>query len=142
MMNNTENTSEMHEDLEVIMQEIGEKSCEQYTEQEFERIGDAVMERNHPGEAHEVMDKMMARLPDGQGGEGSESLQQMHINMGRAYLNCYSETESGVSNMGYMMGGNYAGMGGAGYLWGINSLLVTVLLVVLIRYFWKKGSEK
>jgi uncharacterized membrane protein len=47
--------------------------------------------------------------------------------------------------MNYMMGTNYQGWthmpmmgGGFGFLWVINSLLITVLLVVLIRYFWKK----
>ncbi len=51
-------------------------SCSSLTEDQLEEIGDFYMEQMHPGEMHEVMDRMM-------GGEGSESLRQMHINMAR-----------------------------------------------------------
>jgi len=52
-----------------------------------------------------------------------------------------------TNSMGYMMGtnsGSWTPKGipmmhaGFGYVWGVNSLLVTALLVVLIRYFWQK----
>ena len=46
--------------------------CAQLSEKQFETVGDYLMEQMHPGQAHEVMDKMM-------GGEGSESLRLMHI---------------------------------------------------------------
>lgn len=126
-----------HENLETVLQNYPNLECEQLTEQDFERIGDAVMEQNHPGEAHQAMDQMMS-------GEGSENLEQMHINMGKSYLNCqgnldYSGNRDEVMNMGYMpmqMGGT-----GFGGLWLVNSLLVSVLLIVLIRYFWKKGGD-
>src|SRR3989344_9661191 len=56
-------------------------SCDKLTDEQLEFIGDYYMERIHPGEAHEIMDKMM-------GGEGSESLKQVHINMAkRLYCN-------------------------------------------------------
>lgn len=140
-----ENKEHTHESLEVVLEEIGQKDCDEYTQEEFERIGDAVMEQQHPGEAHEAMDLMM-------GGEGSENLRLMHINMGLGYLGCnqnvYNEDGEGVSNMmGYQTGG-WAGMpmmynnSGSGLLWSVNSLLFTILLVVLIRYFWIKGGKK
>src|SRR3989338_4638663 len=50
--------------------------CNELTEDQLEHIGDYLMEQIHPGEAHEVMDKMM-------GGEGSESLKFMHIAMAK-----------------------------------------------------------
>ena len=59
------------------------------------------MEQMHPGEQHELMDKMM-------GGEGSESLRQAHIFMARRW---YCGDAVGMGMMGMMMGGN-VGMGG------------------------------
>lgn len=149
MMENTEDYDSEHETIEEYLSEflskyeaqtISDVNCTDLGEEDFELLGDKVMETYHPGSEHEVMDRMM-------GGEGSESLKQMHINMGKSYLSCYSESGKEVRNMGYMMGGNINGwsgssmMGGVGYLWGINILLVTVLLVVLIRYFWNKGGK-
>ena len=56
-------------------------SCNDLSDEQLEMIGDYLMEQMHPGEAHEVMDKMM-------GGEGSESLRQMHIAIAkRLYCN-------------------------------------------------------
>ena len=47
-------------------------SCDKLTDEQLEAIGDYYMEQMHPGEAHEMMDKMI-------GGEGSESLNNMQI---------------------------------------------------------------
>lgn len=150
-MNNTENHNDEHESIEDYLPvflnkynagSINDVNCAEISEADFESLGDAVMESNHPGEAHRVMDQMM-------GGEGSERLAQMHINMGQSYLRCDTVGGNEVGNMGYMMGGNYTGWAGMpmmnsgfGYLLGINSVLISVLLVVLIRYFWKKGGGK
>lgn len=139
-----------HESLDVVLSEILEKyeknkvqdlDCDDLSEEDLERIGDAVMESIHPGGIHERMDAMM-------GGEGSKTLEQAHINMGRNYLGCNS---NGIGNGSGMMGFNtvmpmMAGSAwtnfGAGnwvhLIWIINSLLISVLLIVLIRYFWKK----
>src|SRR3989344_4966261 len=68
--------------------------CNQLTNEQLEEIGDYYMEQMHPGEAHEYMDRMM-------GGEGSESLKQVHINIARRiYCN---------ENVGGMMGGRMMG---------------------------------
>ena len=68
---------------------IGEKvSCDNLSEEQLEEIGDYYMEQMHPGESHEYMDKMM-------GGEGSESLRAMHIQMARS-IYC---DEEGMMNM-------------------------------------------
>src|SRR3989338_2162244 len=70
-------------------------SCSKLTNEQLEEIGDYYMEQMHPGESHEIMDKMM-------GGEGSESLRQVHINISRSiYCN---------ENVGGMMGGGMMGM--------------------------------
>ena len=66
-------------------------SCDNLTNEQLEEIGDYYMEQMHPGEAHEYMDRMM-------GGEGSESLKQVHINIARRiYCN---------ENVGGMMDGS------------------------------------
>src|SRR3989344_4112220 len=68
--------------------------CNQLTNEQLEEIGDYYMEQMHPGEAHEYMDRMM-------GGEGSESLKQVHINIARRiYCN---------ENLGGMIGGGMMG---------------------------------
>ncbi|PIN94673.1 hypothetical protein COU53_02550 [Candidatus Pacearchaeota archaeon CG10_big_fil_rev_8_21_14_0_10_30_48] len=69
-------------------------SCDNLTDEQLEMIGDYYMEQMHPGEAHEYMDEMM-------GGEGSESLKQVHINMAR---NIY------CGESGNMMGGGMMSM--------------------------------
>lgn len=95
------------ESVEVVLQEllrlqnistVQELDLSKVSDDDWERLGDAVMELQHLGEAHEVMDRMM-------GGEGSESLRQMHINMGQAYLG-YGNTNYGP---GMMMGGGMMG---------------------------------
>ena len=76
-------------------------SCDKLSNEQLESIGDYYMEQMHPGEAHEYMDEMM-------GGEGSESLKQVHINIAkRIYCN---ENVYGMMNggmMGWGMMGNY-----------------------------------
>src|SRR3989344_2750608 len=85
---------------EIIKQKI---SCENLTQEQLETLGDYYMEQMHPGELHEIMDERM-------GGEGSESLRQVHINMGRAfYCGDRGAMSSGMMNtiMGRGMMGNY-----------------------------------
>ncbi len=72
--------------------------CDQLTDEQLEVIGDYYMEQMHPGESHETMDEMM-------GGEGSESLKNMHINMARSfYCGEHGMMDSGMMDM--MMGRN------------------------------------
>ena len=100
-------------------------NCSQITNDQFEELGDAVMESIHPGEAHEYMDRMM-------GGEGSESLRQAHINMGRSFLGCWSGYDSGP----FMMMGGYQIMPGMFGNWGGygtgNMIFITLWLILSV----------
>lgn len=133
--------------------------CSELNEAQLEHIGDYLMEQMHPGEAHELMDKMM-------GGEGSESLSQMHIAMAKRL---YCNDTSGMANYGMMgmmgqgmmnggmmnmMGSNMMSSGGVnmmganfgygmmgkygyGYLGFLNvlSLILAIGLIILV-YLW------
>ena len=152
----SEEGHEEHESLEDVLaalllkynaETIQDLSCDELSSEDFERLGDGVMEDTHPGEAHERMDAMM-------GGEESESLEEMHIQMGKGYLRCGSSyVGSGMSgDRGSMMGiGNYMmswdGYGSFGNTFGLYHVLgvglwvlVAVFLVSGIRYFWKKSK--
>ncbi|MEK6835939.1 MAG: hypothetical protein AABX55_02855 [Nanoarchaeota archaeon] len=99
-------------------------NCNELGDEQFELIGDYYMEQMHPGESHELMDQMM-------GGEGSDSLKLMHINMAKrlycnedVYVGYASIMGSGMGMMNMMYGRDYYS--------GINNLLLTLLLIGLI----------
>lgn len=126
-----------HQEIETVQQ----LDCDKVTEHEWEELGDAVMGEVHPNPTqHSMMDNMM-------GGEGSESLTQAHIQMGKNYLGCTS-TKTGVMNMmssgmmnnwglGSMMNGGWGS--GYGVLSAIFWIAGIAALVAITRYFWKKG---
>jgi hypothetical protein len=130
---------------------VQELSCDKISEEDLERLGDAVMEQQHPGEAHVQMDAMM-------GGEGSESLRSIHLSMGESYLGCGERYGTGMMGGGMMGYGNRSSIGGSpmgfnmnNYNPGIFSLhyiftavtwfsLVAFLLSGV--YFFLKSSQK
>jgi len=145
------------DELADAKQIIGNKvPCSELTEDQLEHMGDYYMEQMHSGEAHELMDKMM-------GGEGSETLKQVHIQMAKRL---YCDDTSGMANygmMGMMMGGNMMGgqnvqsgmmqgmMGNLGYsvsYWNFVNVLYLILLIglIILVYFWIiklfRGSKK
>ena len=152
-------TTQHGESIETVLQAILEKqgsttiqevSCDEISEDDLEQLGDAVMEQQHPGEAHEVMDRMM-------GGEGSESLRQVHIRMGSRYLGCGTSYSQGMMTGGSMMGlrdnesNNFyprdmSMMGWGGNLFGIQSGLTWFAFISFllsgIYFFIKKASNK
>ena len=106
-------------------------SCDKLGAGQLEQIGDFYMEKMNPGEAHELMEQMM-------GGEGSESLRQMHIAMARR-LYC-NESAYGIPGMmglgGGYMGGmmGYGGMMdyGFGWFWVLGVLFWILFFVLLV----------
>lgn len=107
--------------------------CGKIANEQFEELGDAVMNVMHPDEdQHRLMDQMM-------GGEGSESLEAMHIAMGRKYLGCWSGDFQNVYGMmggaGMMNGNIFNGsgmMGNFGYMMGSGWLTMVLFWIVLI----------
>ncbi|HLD75586.1 MAG TPA: hypothetical protein VI874_01085 [Candidatus Norongarragalinales archaeon] len=116
-------------------------ACDALLDNQLEAIGDYYMEQMHPGPAHEFMDDMM-------GGEGSESLKRVHLNIVKR-LYCNENVYVGyASYMGSMMGGYFGqtpgtatgntpygmmnGYGWNGWGFGLNGLLLTLLLVGLV----------
>ncbi|MBI1978689.1 MAG: hypothetical protein HYS62_01350 [Candidatus Aenigmarchaeota archaeon] len=117
--------------------ELGQLDCSKIPDSEFEELGDATMERMVGGsELHEQMDTMM-------GGEGSASLTQMHIIMGKNWLSCTSLQGMMGSNMMPMMMrmmGNYYPSYYTGYNaalifailgWGLAAVLIVILVLIL-----------
>ena len=110
-------------------------SCNKLSNEQLESIGDYYMEQMHPGKAHEIMDNMM-------GGEGSESLKQVHINMAKR-LYCNENVYIGYGMMGSwgmtnMMGRGMMGSYPASYAynnygyWNIFWILLFAAVIFLI----------
>lgn len=155
-----ESHDDAHESLDEVLPElltkynkntIQELECEELTDEEFERVGDAVMESMHGGGAHERMDEMM-------GGEGSESLRQMHVQMGKRYFDCDSTGfvgsigMTGMGGLGKMMGTKALGhqwpLAGSSRLGSLHSFLIVTTWIAFIafliagtRWFWKKAGK-
>ncbi|HLC59783.1 MAG TPA: hypothetical protein VJH34_04650 [archaeon] len=128
---------------------IGSKAdCKSLSDSQLEIIGEYYMEQMHPGEAHELMHKMMGLE------EGSEAEKQFHINMAKR-LYCNEDVggmmEGGMMNM--MMGNNMMGSGMIGnypayygyngfwnMLWPIFLIGVITPIIWLIYKFTKKGK--
>lgn len=118
--------------------------CSKLSEPQFEMIGDYLMEQMHPGKAHETMDEMM-------GGEGSESLKQMHMAIAkRVYCNDVNSAINtgfgGMMGLGYgrMMRGEYQSNYNYGMMhpygnyysaFGAIIWLVAIILVGMLVYW-------
>ena len=128
---------------------VDQLDCTKIPQDQLIKLGDAWMDVQVPNEsAHEAMDTMM-------GGEGSESLNNMHIGMAERYLGC--QNASSTNNRygwGHMMEGGAIPMMGWGqygygnqmqeFGWGLGLLgfffwlVVFVDLILLGIFLWKK----
>lgn len=104
-------------------------ACNTLSDTQLELIVDYLMEQMHPGAAHERMDAMM-------GGEGSESLKRVHIQIAQAIYCGKTDTPltyggmmgRGISGSGFgMMSAPYGIFG-----WSIFDILLLLLLAGLI----------
>ena len=131
---------EINEAKNVIDSKI---DCKSLSNPQLEILGEYYMEQMHPGESHEIMDNMM-------GGEGSESLKQVHINMAkRLYCNENVYIGYGMTGSGGMM--NMMGRGGsypASYdysnysYWNIFwILLFAAAIFLIVRIIYRFGIK-
>ena len=133
-------------------QKVADKAglvCANVTEDQFEKLGDAVMGVGITEAQHAAMENMM-------GGEGSATVRQAHITMGRSYLGCWAGYSSGpvympmmgalstgpsktVGSFSGMMNRDYSrfGMMGGLFMWIIYWILF-VDLVLLGVWLWKQ----
>ncbi len=94
--------------------------CSKVTDTQFEKLGDAVMGYGITEQQHTAMENMM-------GGEGSATLTQAHINMGRSYIGCWANYSSAPMPMMGLYGSStptnyYSMMGNRSYgNWGMMS---------------------
>ncbi len=94
--------------------------CSKLTDTQFEKLGDAVMGYGITEQQHTAMENMM-------GGEGSATLTQAHINMGRSYIGCWANYSSAPMPMMGLYGSStptnyYSMMGNRSYgNWGMMS---------------------
>lgn len=128
--------------------------CDKMTNDQFEKLGDAVEDVMHPNEAQQdLMEQMM-------GGEGSNSLKAMHILMGQRYLGCggYGGMRDrffgpgynyGMPMMnwddgyGYGMMGNYGTWGWLGWIFMVLFwILVVVALISFVRWLATRDREE
>jgi len=109
-------------------------NCDKLTDEQLEVMGDYYMEQMHPGESHELMDEMM-------GGEGSESLKQVHIQMARNIYCGESGNMVGGGMMNMMMGNNMMGSGITGNYYNSYNVfgwifMVLVIIVLSLLIIW------
>lgn len=126
--------------------------CSKVSDDQLEELGDAYMGSGITEAQHTAMEDMM-------GGEGSATLKQAHINMGRAYVGCWtshsmpmvammgnnSPYSANYTNQGNMMG--WSSMGSDYHRWfevvgWITTLLVWILLGSGIITIWKWIKDK
>ena len=126
---------------------IDEKTpCASLSEPQLALIGDYFMEQMHPGQSHESMDAMMD-------GEGSEQLQQMHVDIARTMycgekgsiqkmMGCMMHrgmgrmmnVMGGTMMPGTMMGGS--SMMGTTFFWPLGTILGTAFMLGLVLLVW------
>ena len=133
---------EIEEGRQLVLSRV---SCNILTNQQLENVGEYYMELMHPNELHEIIDQRM-------GGEGSESLRLVHINIAKM-MYCGERNAMPINMMNLMMNrGGFQGMMsnfGTGYnmmgyypYYGGWMMIFWILFLVLVVYLLYKLFNK
>ncbi len=128
--------------------------CKNLSDSQLEIIGEYYMEQMHPGQAHELMHKMMGLE------EGSKDEKEIHTNMAKKIYCNENINMMGIMSGSGMMGGggmigygsNYQNMmnwGGMGFGWNWLALifqfifffLIILAIVALIKYLSNQNKK-
>lgn len=137
-----QNTQELQNQVNVVLKSqnissLNQLNCKIVTPDQFEKVGDAymgVMAGNE--ENHSFMEQRM-------GGDNSENLKNVHIQMGKNYLGCQTNKGGGFSMMGWG-GYGYGNMMNGSWGWGFGLLgllfwlVAFVDLILLGIFLWKR----
>ena len=124
---NLVNASENFEEAIKLIQ--NKVPCNELTNDQLELMGDYYMEQMHPGQLHEIMDERM-------GGEGSEQLKLVHINMAKMFY-CGQSNVMSMSMMNMMMNrGGFNMMGDNNLFYGVGWFGVLLMIVFWAAIIW------
>lgn len=134
--------SEIEEGRELVKSEV---SCDKLNDEQFEAIGEYLMEQMHPGESHEAMHKMMGME------EGTEYHDQFHVNMAKTMYCGEGRMMEGMMGGGMMGGmdmtnnmmGNFGGWGWFGWIFMILIWVAIIVgIIVLIKWLLSQGQDR
>lgn len=125
-----DNIAFANEDFDKAVELIQNKvTCDKLTNEQLEIIGDYFMEQMHPGKLHEIMDERM-------GGEGSENLKLVHINMAKMFY-CGQSNVIPMSMMSVMMNrGGFNMMGYNNLFYGMGWFGMLFMILFWIGIIW------
>ncbi|MEW6294706.1 MAG: hypothetical protein AB1467_00220 [Candidatus Diapherotrites archaeon] len=109
--------------------------CKVLSDSQLELIGEYFMEQMHPGEAHELMHKMMGLK------EGSQEEKQFHVNMAKAmYCNESTGMMGSEGMMGMMGSTGMMGIMGGGMMSG-QAPMSSGMMQGMTGNYWNYGFE-
>ncbi len=128
--------SEIDSALQTILKnqnvtQINQLNCSKISDTDLENIGDAYMGLGLNDNQHDAIHNLM-------GGEGSSTLQQAHINMGRAYLGCWSNFNGAPAKSISLLFSNYSLYRTLNTVFAIAILVLVSVILFMLKMLIKK----